>query len=176
MPRQGRGSMTRTDSNSAIAVDTAWSLAAEGSRLLSSLVSFLLVARTLGPTDYGVLAGATALVTMIGLFAHLGGPVLIVQRVRHHDWPLADAYRLAMAMALSGAALGTGAVLLLGNWLLSNAPVEAILALALGEYVFGAVVQCCSFAAISNDDYAFTPSWCSASAVRVSLRLACLST
>lgn len=121
---------------------SAYALLGQIAALVAGTANFLLLARALGPADYGVVAGAWALVLAIGPVAQLGADRLIVRDVAGHD----AAPAAALGTGLATVALGsTGALLLLlalQQVLLPEVPVALLLALAVADVLSLGFVSC----------------------------------
>jgi O-antigen/teichoic acid export membrane protein len=148
-----------TESNGAVASptkaivgDTVWSAVAEASKLTSSIVTFLFVARALGATPFGLLAGIAALVNMVSPFAGLGAPLLMLQRIRHDDQPLDVAFATAVTMTVLGGAAAILFVTVLGSMAIPQESIAVIVVLAVGDFLFGGVLQLCSGVAIAASE------------------------
>lgn len=68
-------------SQNSLVRNVLWMLLAHGVRLLLQSVYFVIIARVLGPEQYGKFVGATALVAILGPFASLGSGNLLVKNV-----------------------------------------------------------------------------------------------
>lgn len=148
--------MTATPSPSparrSIAADTRWTLIAEVVRFTTGIGVFLLVARSLGPVDYGVFVALGAITTVVGPFANVGSSMLLVQRVQRDGVDPIGAYRTAVTVVASGGIVATVVTALLTAAVLDTAPVVAIVAVAIGELIFAAVTSLCSYAAMALGD------------------------
>ena len=135
-----------------IARDTGWSFLAEAVRLIAGIGVFLLVARSLGPSEFGVFVAIAAIVTFMAPFANLGGPLLLVQRVRRDDHELSSSFRIAWSMVLAGGAAAVLVAVVLITTALDQAPPVAVLAIAIGEFILAGTVSLCSYLAIACGD------------------------
>src|SRR5580700_1395377 len=68
-------------SSSSLAQNTLWALAGYGTRLLIQAAYFIVIARSLGPGQYGGFVAATALANLISPFVGLGGGNLLIKNV-----------------------------------------------------------------------------------------------
>ncbi len=137
---------------SSIARDTSWSFMAEVARLVAGVGVFLLVARALGPTQFGLFIAIASIVNFTLPFANLGSSLLLVQRVRRDDKDIGESFRTALTMTLVGGAIATAVMSPLLSLFLDDAPPAAIVGVSLGEYVFGATVALCGYASIAQGD------------------------
>jgi len=75
-----KSSASRIGQNSLVR-NTLWMLIAQGLRLVLQAAYFVIIARALGPEQYGVFVGATALVAILSPFASLGSGNLLIKNV-----------------------------------------------------------------------------------------------
>lgn len=66
---------------SSLAKDSFWLLCSKGLNIFIQAAYFIILARTLGPTEYGIFVGITALATMINSFAGWGSSQILVKHV-----------------------------------------------------------------------------------------------
>ncbi|RZM81787.1 flippase [Leptolyngbya iicbica LK] len=66
---------------SSLAKDSFWLLSSKGLNIFIQTAYFVILARTLGPSEYGVFVGITALATMINSFASWGCSEILVKHV-----------------------------------------------------------------------------------------------
>jgi O-antigen/teichoic acid export membrane protein len=119
---------------SALARNTAWMMAGSGVRLLIQAVYFVVIARTLGPREYGAFVGAAALIAFVAPFATLGFGNLLVRNGSLDRHTLRES--LGNALAVSGCA---GLVLIVAVTLV-------------GELIFGHTVPLRLIATIAISD------------------------
>lgn len=112
--------------------DLGWSLTAELLKLGSSILLFLLVARTLGVRDYGVFAGCFALVASVGPFANLGAGHVLIRAIAQGAKP-DDAFGFGLFRILCGGVAGLIAVWGLQALFLPVLPLVPLLLFGLGE-------------------------------------------
>jgi O-antigen/teichoic acid export membrane protein len=66
---------------SSLAKDSFWLLGSKGLNIFIQAAYFILLARTLGPSEYGVFVGVAALATMVNSFAGWGSSQILVKHV-----------------------------------------------------------------------------------------------
>src|SRR5271156_2400354 len=66
---------------SALARNAGWMVLGQGSGFLLQSVYFVLIARLLGPSEYGLYAGAFALTSILGQFSAIGSGTLFLRYV-----------------------------------------------------------------------------------------------
>ena len=102
---------------------------------------FVLIARALGPHEYGAFVGATALIAIVGPFAGVGGGNLLVKNVSR-DKSLFTVYwgNALLLLALSGIVL-LGLVVVVAHLILPPAiPLLLVVLICLSDLV-GARIQ-----------------------------------
>lgn len=123
------------------AKSTAWAGLGQLAGVLVSLANFLLLARLLGPADYGLVAGAWALVLAVGPVMTLGAERLVIRDFTSHG----DA-RAALGAGLVTSSTGatTGVLLLtaLHPVLLPQVPILLLASLAVAEILAGGLTAC----------------------------------
>ncbi|MEM9119636.1 MAG: oligosaccharide flippase family protein [Cyanobacteria bacterium P01_F01_bin.56] len=77
---QIKGKLSRVRSSS-LAKDSIWLLGSKGLNIFIQAAYFVVLARTLGPTEYGLFVGVAALATMVNSFASWGSAQIIVKHV-----------------------------------------------------------------------------------------------
>ncbi len=69
---------------SSLAKDSFWMLASRGLKIFIQAAYFIILARTLGPKEYGVFVGIAALATMVNSFAGWGSSQILVKHVANN--------------------------------------------------------------------------------------------
>ena len=83
--------------------NTIWMLIANGSKLVLQAGYFIIIARALGPAQYGAFVGATSLVSIFAPFASLGSGNLLVKNVSRNRLLFSEYWGNALLMiGLSG--------------------------------------------------------------------------
>lgn len=117
--------------------NTLWMLFAQGIRLVLQAVYFVIIARALGPEQYGAFVGATSLIAILAPFASLGSAHLLVKNVSRNHALFSEYWGNALFMVLvSGTAL-IGLVLLVAPLILPREiPWLLILIAAITDLIF----------------------------------------
>src|SRR6201996_2297725 len=98
---------------SALARNTLWMISGQGLRLVIQAVYFTVIARSLGPDNYGAFIGVVALVGIAYPFGTLGSGNLLVKNVSRNRSVFAEYWGQALAItAISTTVLFTAIVLL----------------------------------------------------------------
>ena len=121
---------------SVLAQNAAWLFAGQGVSFILQAGSFIALARLLKNTEYGVLAGVVALVTIVSQYGSMGaGPVFM-----RYVSPDHSRFRLYWGNAVISAFLVGGLIVallwLLGPWLIRKESLPVLIPIALGECIF----------------------------------------
>lgn len=109
------------------------------SRLIFQLGAFILIARALGPHDFGMFASAQALALLIMPFVELGAYSLVVQDATKQV-PLGRS--LGNSLLLSATVLPLGVLIcILVSLFLLNVPLKIVLLVALSEFVSNRLIS-----------------------------------
>jgi O-antigen/teichoic acid export membrane protein len=89
---------------SALAKNTGWMLAGQGTGILLQAFNFVLLGRLLGTTQYGIYAGAVALVAIVASYSSLGSGTLFLRYVSadHTSFSVYWGNILLVTMTVSG--------------------------------------------------------------------------
>jgi O-antigen/teichoic acid export membrane protein len=118
----------------ALARNTAWMLAGNGSRTLLQVGTFVLVTRILGSAGFGAFAGVLALVNLAVPFVSLGaGSIMIKNAARDPEAFLASWRATLRVTALTGAGLFLGTLALAPVLLPKSVPLLLVLAVAASD-------------------------------------------
>ena len=121
---------------SVLARNAGWFFAGQGLSFVVQGFYFIVLARLLGTTQYGLLAGAVALVAVVSQYSTFGSGLLFLRYVS----PEHSRFRLYWGnILLSTLLLGVVLVLairLLGRWLVGAASVPLLFPIAIGDCLF----------------------------------------
>ncbi len=128
--------------NSVLVRNAGWLFAGQGLSFVAQAVYFIVLARLLGTTQYGLLAGAIALVAVVSQYSALGSGLLFLRYVS----PNHTLFRLywgnmLMAVCLLGGLLAVG-LRLSGRWLVGESSVPLLFPLAIGDCLFQQLSGC----------------------------------
>jgi O-antigen/teichoic acid export membrane protein len=117
--------------------NTVWGLAGYGLRLMLQAAYFIIIARCLGPKQYGAFIAATALGAVISPFVGLGSGNLLIKNVARDARLFHEYWGNGLLMTLlSGLALTSIAVSLCRVVLPHTIPLMAIFLLAISDLIF----------------------------------------
>jgi hypothetical protein len=136
-----RSFVTRAQ-KSTLARNAAWLFAGQGLSFVVQAFYFIVLARLLGTKQYGQLAGAIALVSVVSQYSTLGSGILFLRYVSpdHSRFPIYWGNILMSTFLLGGLlAVGLG---LSGRWLLGAASVPLLFPIAISDCLFQQVSSC----------------------------------
>lgn len=120
---------------------SSWALVGQVAGVVVSLANFLLLARILGPAEYGMVAGAWALVLAVGPVATLGSERVVIRDVtRTGDAPAA--LGASLVTSVTGSSIGVVALVALHPVVLPQVPILLLAALAVAEILALGVTAC----------------------------------
>jgi O-antigen/teichoic acid export membrane protein len=127
---------------SALVRNASWLFAGQGLGYVAQAFYFIVLARLLGTTQYGLLAGAFALVSVVSQYSALGSGILFLRYVSADRSQFSIYWgNILMSVLLLGVLLAV-AVSLAGRWLVGAASVPLLLPLAIGDCLFQQVSSC----------------------------------
>ncbi len=125
-----RFSDLRRDRSSRLGVHA---IAAELAGLLAGVANFLLLARALGPADYGVIAGAWALILATSPVAILGANRLVTRGIASRGQRPSEALGEGLLTVVLGGTVALVLLVALHPFLLPQVPVELIVGLGIAD-------------------------------------------
>ncbi len=122
--------------------NAAWLFAGQGLSLIAQAFYFIVLARLLGTTQYGLLAGAVAMVAVVSQYSSLGSGLLFLRYVS----PDHSRFRLywgniLLSVFLLGALLVLG-LRLSGRWLVGAASVPLLFPIGISDCLFQQLSVC----------------------------------
>lgn len=127
---------------SVLARNAAWLFAGQGLSFVVQAFYFIVLARLLGTRQYGQLAGAIALVSVVSQYSTLGSGILFLRYVSpdHSRFPIYWGNVLMSTFLLGGLlAVGLG---LSGRWLVGAASVPLLFPIAISDCLFQQLSSC----------------------------------
>src|SRR5579871_1094271 len=124
-----------------LAQNTLWAFAGYGLRLIIQAAYFIVIARSLGPGQYGGFVAATALANLISPFVGLGGGNLLIKNVARNKELFAEYWGNALLMTVGTGLILVGFVMSSSLALLpSTIPFLAILCISISDLIFVKVI------------------------------------
>jgi O-antigen/teichoic acid export membrane protein len=130
--------------NSTLARNAGWMFAGQGLSFLVQGVYFVVLARLLGSAQYGILAAAFALVSLVSQYSTMGSGLLFLRYVSPDHSRFQEYWGNIL---LSTAVLGTALVLALhwgGRWLIGTDSAAVLVLLAIGDCLCLQLASCVS--------------------------------
>jgi O-antigen/teichoic acid export membrane protein len=142
-----------------LARNTGWMLVGQGFRLLIQVMYFTVIARSLGPQNYGAFVGVVGLVGVLLPFAHLGSGFLLIKNVARDKHQFRENLGDALLMTCLSAAALFGVVVPISHFLLpGNIPMKLIMMVA-GSDLFGtSIAGICGQAFVAFERMKWTAS------------------
>ena len=133
--------------SSSLAQNTLWAFAGYGLRLIIQAVYFIVIARSLGPGQYGGFVAATALANLISPFVGLGAGNLLIKNVARNRTLFAEYWGNGLLVTLLSGLLLVGLVISSSMaWLPATIPTVAILCISVSDLVFVKFLDMAAFA------------------------------
>jgi len=127
---------------SALLRNAGWLFAGQGLSFVAQAVYFIVLARLLGTTQYGLLAGAVALVAVVSQYSSLGSGLLFLRYVSPDHGRFREYWgNVLMSVCLLGLLLALG-LRLSGRWLVGEASVPLLLPIAISDCLFQQLSTC----------------------------------
>ncbi len=124
--------------------NAAWLFAGQGLSFVLQAVSFIVLARLLRTTQYGLLAGAVALVTIVSQYGSLGAGQLFMRYVSPDHGRFRQYWGNALlSVGIIGGFLVLG-LWIAGPWLIRRESLPVLILIGLGECIFVQLTTCAS--------------------------------
>jgi O-antigen/teichoic acid export membrane protein len=125
-----------------VAHNAAWVMAGQTASILLQTISFVLIARLLGSTQYGIFMGAAALVAIVGQFSTLGSGMVFLRHVSQQHRRYAEYWGNILLTTLVA---GSACILLLrliGYRLIGPAGASLLLMISIGDFLGTRLLEC----------------------------------
>jgi O-antigen/teichoic acid export membrane protein len=127
---------------SALVRNASWLLAGQGLSLVLQGGYFIVLARLLGTAQYGVLAGAVALVAVVSQYSTLGSGLLFLRYVSPDPTRFREYWgNILLSIGVMGGVLVAG-LRLIGPHLVGRDSIALLLPIAIGDCVFQQLGSC----------------------------------
>jgi O-antigen/teichoic acid export membrane protein len=136
------GPFVKRARKSLLVQNAAWLFAGQGFSFIAQGFYFIVLARLLGATQYGLLAGAVALVAVVSQYSSLGSGIVFLRYVS----PDPSRFRIywgnvLISIFVLGALIVLG-IRLTGRWLVGPASVPLLFPIAIGDCLFQQLSSC----------------------------------
>jgi O-antigen/teichoic acid export membrane protein len=122
---------------STIASNAAWILAGQGFSFVMQAVYFILLARLLDPTQYGVLAGAVALVAVVSQYSTMGSGLILLRYVCQDQKRFPEYWGNVLLSTAVYGSLIVLALTLVGHWLVGSESASLLTLIAFSDCICG---------------------------------------
>ena len=122
--------------HSVLAQNAAWLFAGQGASFLLQAGSFIALARLLKTTQYGLLAGVVALVTIVSQYGSMGAGPVFMRYVSQDHSRFRQYWGNAVISAFVVGGLITLALVIAGPWLIRKESLPVLILIALSECIF----------------------------------------
>ncbi|MDQ3951670.1 MAG: oligosaccharide flippase family protein [Actinomycetota bacterium] len=127
--------------NSVLIKNTALVLAGQATRSAIQLVYFVVIARALGPGDYGAFVATTALVGLAAPFATMGAGEILVMQTARNPSAFGNYWGRALLVAPASGASLTVVLVVASRLILPDIAVALLLCIALADVVFARLLD-----------------------------------
>jgi O-antigen/teichoic acid export membrane protein len=136
------GPFVKRARKSLLVQNAAWLFAGQGFSFIAQGFYFIVLARLLGTTQYGLLAGAVALVAVVSQYSSLGSGIVFLRYVSP-DHSRFRVYwgNVLISIFILGALIALG-IRLTGRWLVGPASVPLLFPIAIGDCLFQQLSSC----------------------------------
>ena len=122
--------------------NAAWLFAGQGVSFIAQAFYFIVLARLLGTTQYGLLSGAVALVAVVSQYSNLGTGILFLRYVSPDHSRFRPYWgNVLMSVLLLGSLVALG-LRLSGRWLVGQTTVPLLFPVAIADCLFGQISTC----------------------------------
>jgi O-antigen/teichoic acid export membrane protein len=128
--------------DSVLARNAAWAMSGQVLSLASQAAYFILLARLLGSTEYGIFVGATALVAVVSTFSSMGSGMVLLRYVSVNPERFAEYWGNAVLSTFFSGLLIASLVTLGGPYLLHAKASGMLLMIAIGDCLFAKFADC----------------------------------
>lgn len=122
--------------NSTLIRNASWLFAGQGLSFVSQGIYFVVLARLLGSAQYGLLAGAVALVAVVSQYSPFGTGLLFLRYVSPNHSQFRPYWGNILFSTLVLGGLLSVALRVAGRWLVGEASVSLLVPIAIGDCVF----------------------------------------
>jgi O-antigen/teichoic acid export membrane protein len=128
--------------HSKLAQNAAWIFAGQGFSFVIQALYFVLLARLLNPAQYGVLAGAVALVAVVSQYSAMGSGLILLRYVSQDQRCFPEYWgNVLMSTAVYGSLIVLG-LHVTGHWLVGGESASLLTLIALSDCICGQITTC----------------------------------
>lgn len=132
----------QTLQRSILARNAAWLFMGQGTSFLLQAGYFIVIARLLGSSEYGIYAAATALVSIVSQYSSLGSGLVFLQHVSPDLRKFPQYWGDILIAVLGLGSLLVIAIRLTGHWIVGPASASILVLVAIGDCVCQQLTSC----------------------------------
>src|SRR5208337_672588 len=141
---------------SSIATNTLWMLGGNGLKLVIQAAYFILIARSLEPTQYGAFVAVVAIAAIVSPFVGLGTSNLMIRNTSHDPESFSRSWGNGLLITFVSGAAALILVLSCGFLLPAGLHWSVLFLVSAADLVFGSIVAFCGFAFAAGNRFAAT--------------------
>jgi O-antigen/teichoic acid export membrane protein len=146
---------------SRLACNAGWMLVGQGFKALIQVLYFTIIARSLGPQNYGAFVGVVGLVSIVSPFASMGSGYLLIKNVARDQGQFRKNWGSALLTILSSASILFGVVTLVSRFLLpASIPIRLVMMVAAADLFGTSISDNCGHAFVAFERMKWT-AWIS---------------
>jgi O-antigen/teichoic acid export membrane protein len=128
--------------HSTLARNAVWMFAGQGFSFVIQALYFVFLARLLDPSQYGVLAGAVALISVVSQYSSMGSGLILLRYVSQDKNRFPEYWgNVLVSTALYGSLIVLG-LRLSGNWLVGPQSASLLILIAFSDCICGQLTTC----------------------------------
>jgi O-antigen/teichoic acid export membrane protein len=140
-----------------LARNSGWMFLGNGVKLLTQAGYFILIARSLGPSEYGAFVGVVALIGLLAPFAGIGSGNLLVKNVARDPTLFREYWGNALFISAVTGTILVGLVMVVSRWVLvSSISALLVLLISLADLLAVKSTEIGSQAFLSVDELKYT--------------------
>jgi O-antigen/teichoic acid export membrane protein len=142
---------------SRLARNASWMLVGQGFKLLIQALYFTIMARSLGPQNYGAFVGVVGLVGIVSPFASMGSGYLLIKNVARDECQFRKNWGSALMTTLLSASVLFGVVTLISRFVLpASIPIRLVMMVAAADLFGTSISDICGHAFIAFERMKWT--------------------
>ena len=145
---------------STLARNSVWMFVGYGMRVVVQAAYFVMIARALGPHEYGAFVGATALIAIVGPFAGIGAGNLLIKNVSRDKSLFAVYWGNALFMHLTSGLVMLIGIVLIAHWILPPAiPLLLVVLICLSDLIGARIADVAAQAFQATEQLGYTANF-----------------
>jgi O-antigen/teichoic acid export membrane protein len=142
---------------SRLARNASWMLVGQGFKVLIQALYFTIMARSLGPQNYGAFVGVVGLVGIVSPFASMGSGYLLIKNVARDEYQFRKNWGSALMTIFLSASILFGVVTLISRFVLpASIPIRLVMMVATADLFGTSISDNCGHAFIAFERMKWT--------------------